>query len=308
MTQQYFDFYNAETQEKAPRGDKVEIFSTFGESLGFYSKRNRLNNLTGKEWVYWTKSVIDKQYPPSMHHKLRSQHGGQKPPELCRDLIKLFTKNDQTLLDPFAGVGGSLLGATLCNRSATGIELETKYVDIYREVCRREGLEEQTMICADSCVALDSFIQQGQQFDFILTDVPYWNMDSVPRSTGKYKRVGEKAREPRHTKLKPFRDNLFTSKQDWLHKLGIVFKKTIELLKINHYLVVFIGDMYNNGRYHFLSADLANMLVGLNLAMKANLIWHDMSKSLHVYGYLYEYIPSMIHQNILVFRKESDST
>jgi hypothetical protein len=34
------------------------------------------------------------------------------------------------------------------------------------------------------------------------------------------------------------------------------------------------------------------------------LIWYDVSKSLHIYGYQYEYIPSMIHQNILVFRKE----
>jgi hypothetical protein len=28
------------------------------------------------------------------------------------------------------------------------------------------------------------------------------------------------------------------------------------------------------------------------------------SKKLHLYGYQYSYIPSMIHQNVLVFRKE----
>jgi hypothetical protein len=61
--------------------------------------------------------------------------------------------------------------------------------------------------------------------------------------------------------------------------------------------------MYHGGRYHFLSADLAGLLERLGLVMKADLVWYDVSKSLHVYGYQYEYIPSMIHQNILVFRR-----
>ncbi|GAH61801.1 unnamed protein product, partial [marine sediment metagenome] len=69
------------TLNKRISGDKVELFSETGESRGFYSKRNKLNNLTGKEWVYWSKSVINKQYPPNMQHELRSQHGGQKPPD-----------------------------------------------------------------------------------------------------------------------------------------------------------------------------------------------------------------------------------
>ena len=48
---------------------------------------NTLNDLTGAEWKFSTKSVINKPYPVNMQHKLRSQHGGQKPPQLCADLI-----------------------------------------------------------------------------------------------------------------------------------------------------------------------------------------------------------------------------
>ena len=68
--------------------------------------------------------------------------------------------------------------------------------------------------------------------------------------------------------------------------------------------MVFIGDMYNNKEFHFLSSDVAQMLQRLGLTMKANLVWYDVSKKLHIYGYQYEYIPSMVHQNILIFRKE----
>ena len=41
-----------------------------------------------------------------------------------------------------------------------------------------------------------------------------------------------------------------------------------------------------------------------DLVMKSNIIWVDNSKSLHVFGYPKAYVPSMMHQNILIFRRE----
>ena len=103
-----------------------------------YDERNKLNDLTGAEWQFSTKTVISKIYPSNLQHKLRSQHGGQKPPELCADLIKIFSKKGQKVLDPLAGVGGTLLGAALCEREAIGIELNQKWIDIYNNVGKSE--------------------------------------------------------------------------------------------------------------------------------------------------------------------------
>lgn len=292
--------------EKNNKTDKIEKYDKNGSSRGFYSINNRLNNLTGKEWVFWSKSVINKQYPPNLQHKLRSKHGAQKPPELCSDIIKIFTKEEQIVLDPFAGVGGTLIGATLSKRKAIGIEINPKWVNIYKEVCKLEGIEEQKIICGNSNEVLIELKEKKLLFDFILTDVPYWQMDKVKKSTGKFKRVNELQREKRKSKLDAFNDIIYKDKKEWLSNLKNIFLKSILLLKKNAYLAVFIGDMYNNGKYHFISSDLANMLMKINLTMKANIVWYDVSKSLHVYGYLYEYIPSMIHQSILIFRKEFD--
>ena len=285
--------------------DKIELFHESGESRGFYSRKNRLNDLTGKEWVYWSKSVINRPYPPDTQHRLRSRHGGQKPPELCADLIRVFTKEQQLVLDPFAGVGGTLLGASLAGRQAVGIELNPRWIELYKEVCRKEAISEQRLLEGDSRKWLPSLREEGLACDFILTDVPFWHMDRVKRSRGKYKRVGETQREPTHSKLSSFNEQTYPDKEAWLAELEAVFRLAIPLLKLKGYLAVFIGDMYHQGEYHFLSADLARLLTGLGLTMKSNLIWYDVSKSLHVYGYLYEYIPSMIHQSILVFRRES---
>ena len=284
-------------------GDKVELFDEAGRSRGFYSARNRLNELTGKEWVYWSKSVINRPYPPSLQHRLRSRHGGQKPPELCADLIRLFTKSGGRVLDPFAGVGGTLLGASLCGRQAVGIELNPEWVGIYKKVCELEGLAEQRLVCGDSRARLGELAAEGLRFDFLLTDVPYWRMDRARRSAGSFKRVGQAQRPRRASKLQAFNDLEPRSKEDWLAGLRDVFTAALPLLEPRAYLAVFIGDMYHDGRFHFLSAELAGALERLGPALKANLIWYDVSKSLHVYGYQYEFIPSMIHQSILVCRK-----
>jgi len=275
---------------------------------GIYHTGNRLNDLTGKEWVFSTRSVINKAYPPSFQLHLRSQHGGQKPPELCAELIRTFTKAGQRVLDPFAGVGGTLLGATVAGRSAVGVELNPRWIEIYREVCRLEGIAAQEVHCGDSRQVLRSF--GADSIDFILTDVPYWDMDRRRRSKGKFKRAGGVATDRRSTKLSPFAGEEaeveiagIGGQEEWLTLMGEVFTQARRVLKPKGYMAVFIGDMYHSGRYHMLSALLANLLQDLDLTMKANLVWYDVSKRLNVYGYLYEFIPSMTHQNILILRK-----
>ncbi|MBN2354070.1 MAG: hypothetical protein JXD23_15975 [Spirochaetales bacterium] len=284
--------------------DKTELFDDTGKSRGFYSSKNRLNDLTGKEWVFWTRSVITKLYPPNMCHKLRSRHGGQKPPELCRDIINIFTKKGATVLDPFMGVGGVLLGAALSGRSATGIEIEPAWIDIYREVCEKEGLPVMETFKGEAGGVLDTLL--GRTYDFIFTDVPYFAMDKAPRSKGAYKKTGEAARPAPGTRLRAFNDITYRTKDEWLERMHGVFAGAIGLLRPDGYIAVFIGDMFCGGEYHCLSAELAGKLLTIpGLSWKANIVWYDVSKKLHLYGYQYAYIPSMIHQNIIILKKES---
>ena len=274
---------------------------------GIYHTGNRLNDFTGKEWVFSTRSVMNKAYPPSFQLELRSRHGGQKPPELCADLIRTFTKAGQRVLDPFMGVGGTLLGATISDRRALGVEINPEWTGIYEEVCRREGIPAQEHIIGDSRTVLAEV--EPASFDLLLTDVPYWDMDRRRRSQGKFKRAGGEASERRQSKLHRFAEDSETAPStgiagqgEWLDLLANVFGQARRALKPRAYLAVFIGDMYHSGQYHPLSMYVTGVLQNLGYTMKANLVWYDVSKKLNVYGYRYEFIPSMVHQNILVFR------
>lgn len=264
------------------------------KSSGKLNLKNKLNDLTGSEWKYSTMSVIDKIFPLDFQHKLRSQHGGQKPPKLCEQLIKTFTKKGQKVLDPFAGVGGVLIGSTISGRSAVGIDINEKWKNIYKEVCFIEGIKEEEFLVGDSSKILDSI---KDTFDLILTDVPYWNMDKLISNRNK--------KSSRQTKLSKFNDNDLKSLDEWLDEMKTIFLKSVAKLKNNGYLVVFIGDLYREKKLYPLSSNLLFKLLEIDtLNLKSDIIWVDKSKSLHIFGYPFSYVPSIIHQHILVFKKE----
>ena len=108
---------------------------------------NTLNELPGEEWLYFTKSLLTTAYPSELGHAARKAHGANKPPRLMARLIEFFSRTGELVLDPFAGVGGTLLGAAIARgpRQALGIELEPRWATIFERVVRdlaaeRDGL------------------------------------------------------------------------------------------------------------------------------------------------------------------------
>jgi len=229
---------------------------------------------------------------------------------LCESLIRTFTKEGDSVLDPFCGVGGTLIGCHLSNRNGVGIEINKDWVDIYHKICDLETLKPQKIIHGDSREILNNFIDEKRnKFDFILTDVPYWKMDLVEKSKGTYKKVGEESKGVYSEKSKLSRfssdsDHIERRKKDWELLINDVFRDCFKILKPGRYCAVFIGNMYNKGQYHLLNADIARILCKIGFILKGEIIWYDVNKKLHLYGINYSWIPSIVHQFIMIFRKE----
>lgn len=54
-------------------------------------------------------------------------HPTQKPVSVLKELVAAFSAEGQTVLDPFAGSGSSLMAAKLLNRNYIGCELDRSY-------------------------------------------------------------------------------------------------------------------------------------------------------------------------------------
>lgn len=91
-------------------------------------------------WCSEDRNALIFQYDPLAKQDYRTKHHPtMKPVELMRWCLSLFPEA-QTILDPFAGSGTTLVAAKQLNRNATGIEISEKYCEIARKRLSQEML------------------------------------------------------------------------------------------------------------------------------------------------------------------------
>ena len=276
-----------------------------------YHLDNKLNDLSGGEWTFFLNSVITTRYSTSgsdsYAHEIRKIHPSPKPPQLMREIIEFFTKEQGLVFDYFMGVGGTLLGASLCNRKAIGIDLSAEYISAYKKATKTLNLVEQKTLQADSVNFLKktsefSKLLNDEEIDLILIDPPYGDMMAREKT-------GEAAKNKKSSEATPVTNmEVDLGNMEW-KKFREVFKDTIQNatknLKDKGHLVIFIKDLQpKNGDPNLLHADL---IKDINNVDKINYlgtkIWGDLSVNLYPYGYPHSYVSNQIHQYILIFRK-----
>lgn len=269
---------------------------------GTVHPRNRLNALGGNEWLYFTKSVLRTSYPAHLGQDLRRAHGANKPPRLMRHLVEFMTQPGGTVLDPFAGVGGTLLGAAVCGRSATGIEISPRWIDVYREVCRREAVAEQEVILGDCRVELAALATAGRVFDCIATDPPYSIALDKTMCDGRYDL------QARRTDFDSFGDSAddlrnLDSFDTYYAAMEEVAGLLLPVLRPGGYCAVIMRDSYQGGRYVFASAEVARRFEAAGFILKGVKVWYGTGSRVRPYGYPNAYVPNIVHQNILLLRR-----
>lgn len=290
------------------RKPRVGKFGVDLQERGIYDIRNPLNDLTGREWTYFLNSVWMTAFPPvadTYGFDIRKIHPSPKPPQLMAELISFFTKANEVVLDPFAGVGGTLLGASLAAkpRSAVGLEISQKYIDAYRETVDRLQMPLQTMICTDARLMSSFDYVSSQTFDLVVTDPPYFDMMSRKKNGQKKKLYGKDDSSP----FSDLEGDLATlSYESFLSALKDILEVAVSHLRFKRYLVVFCRDFQPTKESdNLLHADLIRKIREIPcLRYRGMRIWHDQATDLYPFGYPFAFVANQMHQYILVFRKE----
>ncbi len=272
--------------------------------------RNRLNELSGDEWIFFTKSVVTTAYPSGYGHELRKAHGANKPPHRMKSLVEFFPTARGRVLDPFAGVGGTLLGAALASppRECVGIEINPRWVEIYRRVVARSAgaLREYPLYCGD-CRALlaDRSLFPDESFDFICTDPPYnLHLQQTMANDPKYT-PGHANRRTAYNMRSDAAGDLanLESYEAYLDAMQDVFGLCYRVLRPGKYLAVIIRNAYQGGRYIFTHVDVARRAERAGFVTKGEKIWYQAGTRLRPYGYPFAYIPNITHQHIVILHK-----
>jgi DNA modification methylase len=291
---------------------------------------NTLNELSGEAWLYFTKSVLTTAYPSELGHAARKAHGANKPPRLMARLIEFFTRTGDLVLDPFAGVGGTLLGAAIARgpRRAIGIELDARWVGIYEAVVADLRLERDgagpaiadlgptdpggprgfdpsgcDLRLGDALRILPTLA--ADSVDFVATDPPYNVQLPLTMAGG---RLAE-THANRRTDYAMVTDSPadLANAPDYptfLERMGTAFDEIARVLRPGGYAVFIVRDAYQGGRYLFTASDLAARASTAGLVPKGDLIWYQAGTRLRPYGYPRAFVPNIAHQHIVVLRRE----
>jgi DNA modification methylase len=276
---------------------------------------NRLNELDNSQWLYWTNTIYETNFPPDPTHRYRKAHGAMKPPELMAEIIRFFTKSGERVLDPFAGVGGTLLGAELARRQALGIELNPLWVEIYQKLVRQFDLGNEEvyrkipagerfrnappMLLGDCIELMGEFA--AASFAAIVTDPPY----------GRQHGGGGFKDETNFNMLNPEEALDFGNSADYdeyYAKMRRFGREAYRVLQPGRYLVMLIGDRYYQGEYLPLGNKVAEVLREVGFKWKGIRIWWNKAtqRPLKPYALKSCFVPNITHQNILIMRKETD--
>jgi DNA modification methylase len=261
---------------------------------------NKLNDLTGKEWIKFTKSWFILR-PKKRDNKIL--HPASFPEELAEDFIKFFTKKGQWVLDPFLGTGSTLIACRNIGRNGVGIEINKKYVDIAEQRLKQQTLidTKQIVLWGDSNDIEKLFANNNlPKMDFCITSPPYWNQ--LKRNSMRQKVRKEKGLDTKYSEDKRDIGNI-DDYNEFIHAQERIFDKVYNVMKNNAYLVVITNNIFADGKLYPLAFDT---LISLSKKWvpKDEKIWLQDDKPLLPLGIYSSWVGNRAHQYCLIFRKE----
>jgi len=284
--------------------------------------RNDLNDLTGKEWIKFTRTWFVCDSPRYWRNKGTELHPARFPEEMVAEFLRFFTKRGGAVLDPFLGSGATLVACAENERMGVGVELNARYAATARG--RVKGAEPaETVIRGDARrIAEASFWEKRRatleaagigfrrglpQFDFAITSPPYWRMLRTSRG-GVFSKHKQRAARGLDTAYSNRAEDLGNIPEypDFIAALVRVFAGVRKCVKPGKYLVVVAQNLRDpEGEVRMLAWDLARAMGRSGWQFQGERIWCQNTKPLGIWGYPKVFVPNYHHHYCLIFRKRS---
>ena len=277
--------------------------------------RNKLNDLSGREWIKFTKSWFVHRPEPRGDRKIR--HPASFPESLVKDFVSFFTRKGELVVDPFVGTGSTLLAALETGRSAIGFDIVKKYADISKdrvkdalarngtlEKARKSGPSWAKIIKADSAKLSKVWKRKGfPPADYCITSPPYWNQ--LRKSHMRQKGRAEKGLDTTYSD-DPDEIGNIEDYHDFLRALKRAFDEVYMVMKPKGYLTIITNNVFSDGRMYPLAFDTVSTLSQepFGWTPKDEKVWCQDDKTLLPLGVFNAWVGNRHHQYCLIFRKE----
>lgn len=276
---------------------------------GRLSLLNKLNDLTGKEWIKFTKSWFIHRPPRRKDNEIL--HPAKYPETLVEEFIKFFTKENGWIIDPFLGTGSTLIASGNCKRNGVGIEINSKYFKISKSRINKEKYKNSLLPILGSSSELKKVLLKNNikhsKFDFAITSPPYWNQ--LERNSLRQKIRKDNGLDTQYSKKRNDLGNV-KNYDEFIEQQAKIFDQVYDVTKVGGYLVIITNNVYYKGELFPLAFDTAKSLTSRNSkswVLKDEKIWLQDDKPLIALGVNNAWVGNRHHQYCLIFRKEDRS-
>ncbi len=281
--------------------NKIEL----GER-GTFNKNNKLNELTGKEWIKFSKSWFI--HRPVRRKENEILHPAKYPESLVEEFINFFTKKGDWIFDPFMGTGSTLVAAGACERNAIGVELQKEYFNITSNRINKSVASSKLIPLNGNSLELEKLfkdkLESIPEFSFVITSPPYWNQ--LERNSIRQKVRSEKGLSTKYSADEDDIGNI-EDYEEFLERQAKIFDAVFDFVKPNGYLAIITNNVYYKSKLYPLAFDTATSLTKRgekSWVLKDEKIWLQDDKALIALGINSAWVSNRHHQYCLIFRKE----
>jgi len=262
----------------------------------------RANELDGKTWTKHSISIwsdIRKS-----REEVQLGHPAIFPVQLAQRLIECFTREgDLVVLDPFVGVGTTVIAAEQMGKVGIGIEISPMFVELAEKRLAQGDLfgakTPQSRIHCDDARNLLKYVSPSS-VDMVITSPPYWDILTQKR-TADYKPV-------RHYGDAEADLGKIQDYEEFLGALGEIFRLVFQTLKPGKYCTVVVMDLRKKDKFFPFHSDLAQKLSSeVGFIFDDMIIWdrrHEYN-NMRPLGYPHVFRINKAHEFILILKKPS---
>lgn len=266
----------------------------------------RMNNLTGKEWLQNSFSIWrDIRKTPE---EMALKHPAMFPSQLCEKLIDIYTREDgEVILDPFLGAGSTLVAAQKKLKKGIGIELNPEYADLastrisipQKSLSHFEGEQKaffkQDILVGDSRDKLSKL--DSDSVDLCINSPPYWDILNRRRTVDDRKISGYSDESSDLGNIEDY--------DEFLKSLKEVYKEVYRVLKPNKRCCCVVMDIRKKSHFFPFHIDISKIMKEVGFELEEFVIWdrqHEYN-NMKTLGYPWVFRFNKVHEFICVFFK-----
>jgi DNA modification methylase len=264
----------------------------------------RMNNFNGKEWLQHSFTIWREIKKTQEENKLK--HPAMFPSALAEKLINIYTKdNGEVILDPFLGVGSTLIAAKKLAKRGIGIDLNPEYLKIAKnriEECKCEINNSNpedyasNILLGDSRKVLKKI--EDNSIDLCLNSPPYWDILNMRRTVDSEKDIKGYSQSDKDL-------GNISDYDKFLSELKEVYKEVYRVMKPNKRCCCVVMDIRKKDKFYPLHMDLSRIMTEIGFELEEFVIWdrqHEYN-NMKTLGYPWVFRFNKVHEFICIYWK-----